>query len=87
VSVGGCHFSAPTISLSSTGGTWQTTPQTFDLHNATFPAGSFYISNMGNHTGPHPVQPALAPEPGSFVLLGAGLMGLGVARRKRRKTV
>jgi len=79
-----CHFAAPAISLSSTGGIWQTTPGLLDPHNATYPAGSFYITDMGNHTGPHPVIPALStPEPGSFVLLGAGA-GI-VAYLKRRK--
>jgi hypothetical protein len=28
------------------------------------------------HTGPHPVDPAAAPEPGTLALLGTGLLGL-----------
>lgn len=80
-----CHFAAPAISLSSTGGSWQTTAPPLDLHNVTYPAGSFYITDMGNHTGPHPVTPALAPEPGSFVMLGAGLIALYAGRRAKRR--
>ena len=77
VTSGGCHFAAPAISLSSTGGTWQTTPPLGDLHSPTYPAGSFYITDMGNHTGPHPVTAALAPEPGTFLLLaGAAIVAL-----------
>ena len=82
VAIGGCHFSAPTIAISATGGTWQTTPVLDDAHNATFPAGSFYVSDTGNVTGPLPNQVALTPEPAAFVPLAATLCAFALRRRR-----
>jgi hypothetical protein len=85
ITVGGCHFAAPAISLSSTGGVWQTTWFPNDLHNATYPAGGFYTTTMGNVTGPHPLAPAVGPEPASSLLFAGGMLGIiGQQLRKRR---
>jgi hypothetical protein len=72
------------VTLSSTGGTWSTTPGATDLHNATYPAGGFYITNVGTHTGPHPVTQSTAPEPASYILMGAGICALAMIKWRKR---
>ena len=50
-----------------------------------FPAGNFYPGPT-EHTGPHPeTVPAVIPEPGTLLLLGMGLVGVGARARKKRE--
>ena len=79
-----CHFSAPAISISETGGTWDTTAAINDLHSGTYPAGSFYVSGTGNVTGPIQYTESLSPEPSSALLLAGALLGLYAGRRSIR---
>jgi hypothetical protein len=78
-----CHFAAPAISLSSTGGTWSTSASVLDAHNLTYPAGSFFIDSI-NQTGPLPVDVASIPEPGTFVSIASGALMVFLLRRGRR---
>jgi hypothetical protein len=72
------------IPLSSIGSTWSHTPPPNDQHNAVYPAGNFYVTEI-DHVGPHLVEPS-TPEPSTILLLGAGIVGLfGVIYRQRRK--
>ncbi len=69
---------APKVVLESVG-TWSHTEPPNDVHNGSFPAGNFFITDIV-HTGPHAPVVAL-PEPAA-VLLATGLAAL--AWRVRR---
>jgi hypothetical protein len=79
-----CHFAAPAVSMSSTGGIWQTAWFPNDLHNATYPAGGFFIDTLGNDTGPHPMDVALGPEPANWLLIAGGVLAMRVRQLRRR---
>jgi hypothetical protein len=52
--------------------------------NATGGFETFFVANSATGTPPT-TPPTTVPEPMSLALFGAGLLGLGVARRSRRK--
>ena len=45
----------------------------------------FWIVGVLNHTGPHPVQVALVPEPGAWAMMLLGFGGIGFAARRRSR--
>lgn len=60
---------ANSVTLTSTGSTWSHTPPASDQHNATYPAGHFYVITI-IHTGPHPIGPSLPVELSFFAATG-----------------
>lgn len=55
-----------------------------DFFGRSAPFGNAMSSNLRLWTGPVAVQVSEVPEPASFALLGAGLLGLGLLLRRRR---
>jgi hypothetical protein len=50
------HQAAPSITLTSSGSTWSSTPPPGYPSSPSFPSGGFYPTPV--HTGPHPVTPS-----------------------------
>ena len=76
-------------------GLWSHTPAAGYPNSSTFPSGGFYpgvdpntgqpvvtLESTSTLNAEHRVVPAI-PEPGTLAILGLGLVGLGVSRRKR----